>query len=87
MPVANTALDELKHRSDTNLFEKFLAEHATVVGYRGPSTCRLCGAMNGSTEYRFTHNGKKYCVPFGYIHYLREHNVAIDSRLDGITMA
>ncbi len=43
-------------------------EHAA---YKGWSTCRLCGIMNGSTEL----TDGKYLWPQGYSHYIREHKI------------
>lgn len=43
-------------------------EHAA---YKGWSTCRLCGIMNGSTDL----TDGKYLWPQGYSHYIREHKI------------
>ena len=39
--------------------------------YKGSSVCRICGILNGSTEFEF--NGYRW--PDGFMHYLIEHNV------------
>ena len=43
-------------------------------GYRGWSTCRICGCHNGSTE--FTHEDVLW--PSGFIHYVEVHDVCPD---------
>lgn len=40
--------------------------------YRGSSICRLCKCINGSREY-YT---DEWRWPEGYLHYIKEHNVA-----------
>lgn len=42
--------------------------------YLGYSICRICNKKNGCCEYF----DEYYRWPEGYIHYLKEHNVAID---------
>jgi hypothetical protein len=42
--------------------------------YFGDSICRICNKKNGCCEYY----DEYYRWPGGYIHYLKEHNVAID---------
>lgn len=59
----------------------FLNKFATIIYFRGCSRCRICNAINGSGEYRFTHEGTCYAIPDGYFHYLRDHKVAIDPRI------
>lgn len=44
---------------------------AKVSRYRGWSTCRICGAANGSQEYALG----LFRWPEGYKHYLTEHGV------------
>lgn len=39
--------------------------------YKGWSTCRLCGDLNGSIEYSY----KGWVWPAGYAHYIKAHNV------------
>jgi len=39
--------------------------------YRGSSTCRLCGRMNGSADF----TDYTYVWPEGYLHYVRDHGV------------
>ncbi len=52
-----------------------IAEHlekGTVAqSYRGISSCRVCGCMNGSTDMVTRH----FVYPAGLSHYIREHNV------------
>lgn len=41
------------------------------IHYRGISICRLCGSINGSTEYMLD----DYIWPSGLLHYIKDHNV------------
>ena len=53
-----------------------------IESYFGSSPCRLCdNDENGSEEYVILFNGYQYVIPFGYFHYLRDHNVKIDDTL------
>jgi hypothetical protein len=47
---------------------------AEKIQYRGHSTCRLCGCLNGSAS--FSYNGYEW--PEGLKHYVLEHGVALD---------
>lgn len=44
---------------------------AHAVHYRGWSTCRICGAHNGSSEFRLGN----WVWPSGFRHYVEVHNV------------
>lgn len=44
------------------------------MGWRGYSCCRICGKINGSSD--FTHDNFVY--PEGYAHYIRDHNIMPD---------
>ena len=50
---------------------KHVEQNAKCVRYRGFSTCRVCGCLNGTKE--FSHNNWKW--PEGLMHYIVEHNV------------
>lgn len=46
--------------------------------YKGSSTCRLCGKLNGSEEYfcaDSTNPKQIWTWPSGFLHYIEEHNV------------
>lgn len=46
------------------------------VQYRGSSTCRCCGKLNGSTEFQVPINGgHAWHWPNGFSHYIEVHNV------------
>lgn len=55
---------------DMPLYEEGTKE-VPVIGYRGSSTCRICGCHNGSKEY--VYGGYRW--PQGFRHYVEEHNV------------
>jgi hypothetical protein len=50
---------------------KLLQGKAQLTLYRGMSSCRLCGCMNGSGEYSI--DGWRF--PSGYLHYIEVHDV------------
>lgn len=50
---------------------KMIEAKAKEEAYRGFSTCRICGCLNGSREYYY--NGWRW--PQGFMHYIVEHNV------------
>ena len=45
--------------------------------YRGSSSCRLCGKLNGSSDKY----DDKFLCPEGYSHYIRDHKVVPDKDL------
>lgn len=71
MPIENSATIDQSHYINKI---KNLEKHAACNVYRGPSICRICGISNGCREYTSHH----FCWPSGYLHYLEDHNVAID---------
>lgn len=68
-PVANDEPWEGQAGFITRLQE--VEKVAQCISYRGFSSCRICGCMNGSRE--FLHNGFRW--PQGLMHYITEHNV------------
>lgn len=48
-----------------------LQDKASVVHFKGQSTCRICGKANGSQT--FSYRGWEW--PSGYLHYIKDHNV------------
>jgi hypothetical protein len=76
-PIENSATED-----QTQLIEllknAFLATDTVRHNFRGHSYCRICGnTRNGYSEFEFGN----FSVPEGYLHYLRDHNVAIDPDL------
>jgi len=61
-----------------DLMEKYLINDCCYLGF---SQCRICNKKNGSKETHITHNGIKFIVPEGYIHYVKDHNVHLSSNL------
>jgi hypothetical protein len=62
---------------------KYTEKFSLVADYMGMSQCRVCGCMNGCSEYKSEHvnnsnNTITYLWPEGYKHYITEHNVAPD---------
>lgn len=66
----------------------YLNSGTLAAAFLGLSTCRLCGAENGSVEY----TDGMYVWPEGLAHYVREHSVRlptdveahIEARLDAL---
>ena len=78
MPVADTALSD---QDQIILALKAAMENGYLTSYRGSSTCRLCGKMNGYKELEIIRGSIKYRIPEGYLHYLEDHAVGYDQRL------
>ena len=72
MPIKNSATFD-----QTNIINKIkkIQEIANKTHYRGFSYCRLCNKTNnGAIEYAIDN----FVWPEGYLHYVKEHNVAVD---------
>lgn len=79
-PVANSATgDQTVYLEALDRIE----QKAARVDYLGGSSCRICGCMNGCSE--FTYKGFRW--PSGYSHYLRDHHVAIDAEFAKMLLA
>lgn len=48
------------------------AERKTLKGW---SSCRMCGAVNGSEELQFAIDGNVWAWPIGLWHYIDKHQV------------
>ena len=71
IPIPNSA------SSDQIVFLKKLAiveKKAQSTYYLGASECRICKKPNCSREFTY----KGFVWPEGYVHYLRDHAVAVD---------
>lgn len=79
-PVENSVTDPEKQNRIISLLE-YNFKHGYIVRFRGWSNCRLCGKQNGTGELQVIINGTKYVIPQGYLHYLKDHNVAGDDRI------
>ena len=55
----------------------FLEKGELYAAWRGSSSCRICGKTNGSTCLK---NGN-FIYPEGYLHYILDHDVMVDSEL------
>jgi hypothetical protein len=74
----------IKKLNQNDIIEKIiimLRKYAIVMTYFGWSPCRKCGIKNGNSEYHINYNKITYVIPFGYFHYLIDHNVKIDNIL------
>ena len=74
-PVENSATDE----QVLLMLKTFmsLTKDAELVSYRGVSTCRICGKLNGTREFQTENN----VIPVGLIHYITEHKVLVPELL------
>ncbi len=68
-PVPNAEIWE--GQADFVLGLHRLQDSLTPIRYRGSSTCRCCGQLNGSEEYSYG----LYRWPSGLMHYVTAHNV------------
>lgn len=59
------------------LAEQRAEDRGGMRHYKGPSKCRICGSLNGSSEFTYHH----YTWPSGYSHYIRDHGVAPNKML------
>jgi len=57
--------------------EFLLGNIGKVLSYKGTSRCRICGELNGSSEFIFidSKTKTKHVWPGGYLHYIRKHRV------------
>lgn len=62
-------------------FKIFLNKNAITTPFMGYSHCRICSKQNGACEYSFHFKGVNYYVPYGYFHYLENHNVKLDDKV------
>lgn len=71
LPKANSAKTD-----QTNIINaiKNVQQVARRTSYMGFSCCRICASHNGCEEYAIDN----FVWPAGYVHYLEEHNVAVD---------
>lgn len=71
VPVPNSAtIDQKEIIKKIKYVQKF----AQKTAYRGLSPCRICQCYNGCEEYAID----GFVWPSGYLHYLEDHNVAVD---------
>lgn len=63
---------------------RFMQQHknAKVLHYKGVSTCRICGVVNHSTEFKLELDGSLFVWPAGLLHYFTEHNVQLKPSLE-----
>lgn len=54
---------------------KVIEENSEEIHFKGFSICRICGTVNGSSEYTNT-----FTWPSGYSHYIAAHNVRPDCK-------
>lgn len=59
------------------LFLKTFGRKIRDIHYKGSSNCRLCGERLGSGEEIREWEGKKYCIPHQFEHYINEHDILI----------
>lgn len=77
LPEQNT---QINHNEKKNIINKILnlQRLAEKEEYFGCSYCRVCNKSNGGNEYTFD----KYVWPEGYLHYITEHNIKIDTEFE-----
>ena len=81
-PYPFPSLQTLNQKEIITRCENVLKKYGFYHGYKGYSICRICQYnRNGDSEYLIDYEGTTYVIPIGYFHYLKEHNVKIDSIL------
>lgn len=76
MPIENSATDDEIHKM-LSVYQYFKSEGHEMF-CKGSSVCRLCGKLNGSSEFVF----KNMVVPEGLKHYIVDHRVKVQDLLD-----
>jgi hypothetical protein len=71
LPWPGDLIDPTWSQEDRNFVAGKLAQGSQVNSWRGPSMCRICGKMNGSTDL----SAHGYLYPHGLSHYIRVHGV------------
>lgn len=73
-PVVGRQLsDDTKHK-----ILLYLNRGKEYCAWKGCSTCRLCGCLNGTVCMT---DGKHFIWPEGYAHYIDKHNIMVDTDL------
>jgi hypothetical protein len=80
-PMENSAT---KDQSEIISKLKTAMQSGHMIGYRGWSNCRICEKKNGTKELKIQIGDTQYRIPQGYVHYLEDHNVAVDPILEKI---
>lgn len=78
-PVAR---QNVNNSVDVAKLEQVLQYKNRTIAYRGISTCRICGCNVGNEEHIIQLKTIKILIPSGYMHYVKEHGVELDSKLD-----
>ena len=86
MPVENSWNDTPERKEEFLKKLRALLSKSSAIHYKGFSTCRLCGKVNGSQEFEVRTELMTFYIPEGYLHYLTDHNVQPDEDLYGILL-
>ena len=74
LPDPNTLIDsDFWKQYDKAFVVNYLKNAKVDMAYRGYSTCRICGALNGTRDL----TDGKYVFPDGLYHYVKEHDVKL----------
>jgi hypothetical protein len=71
LPWPEDFIDEFWSAEEAKIVAEYLGKAPEVEHWRGYSSCRLCGIMNGSTDK----SDGSYIWPQGFAHYVKEHKV------------
>lgn len=72
LPNPADYVDTEWNRHDRAMVIEYLRSAASVVGWRGYSTCRFCGKWNNGTDCL---GDAKFVWPEGFAHYVEAHSV------------
>lgn len=73
LPDPNDFVDPAWDRTEHLLVAQYFRLGTLARAYMGVSPCRICGALNGSSEY----TDGRFLWPEGLAHYIEEHNVRL----------
>ena len=70
-PFPQDFVDETWNAIERELVAEYLTHGFVTRVFMGFSTCRMCGALNGTVEQ----TDRTYVWPQGFAHYVRDHGV------------
>lgn len=72
----------VNNQMDVEKLELVLKYKTNTYAYRGFSMCRICGCNLGNEEHVIQLKTIKILIPAGYMHYVKDHGVELDPKLD-----
>lgn len=72
----------VNNQLDVEKLELVLKYKTNTHAYRGRSICRICGCNVGNDEHVIQLKTIKILIPAGYMHYVKDHKVELDPKID-----